>query len=121
MNCKVIISSGKERGGEFISQGKLQIEEKGFRLNYKIEDDECLLLYDGETLKQTRRGNVFIEMTFVKNRQTECTVGESGFTGRMPVVTNKLSVVCGKGGVKVKINYNCGGETVDLFLTAVRV
>lgn len=120
MNCKVIVSSGSGRGGAFSSQGKLQIEENGFCLNYKIEGDSCSLSYDGKTLMQKRSGNVCIEMSFVKGEQTECLIGEGGLSGSMPVFTNSLSVVSGKGGVKVKINYDCGGERVDLILTAVR-
>jgi len=119
MNCKVIISRGKERGGEFASQGNLQTCEKGFRLDYRIESDGCTLLYDGKTLKQNRRGNANIEMTFTEGEETFCTLGEGGLCGTMPVYTDVLAVTRGRGGVKVKLNYECGGERVDLVLTAM--
>lgn len=118
-NCKVTLSGG-DGGKKHQSTGVLTAEGKGFKLLYSIDGDECVLTYDGLTLTQKRAGAFQTEIVFSEGRQTECSFCEGGLTGKLPVNCKRLDVICGKLGVNIKINYDCGGQNIYLNLTAAK-
>lgn len=121
MNCRVLIFGGADRDGKYISEGELTFCGGGFELKYFLDGDNCLLNYDGETLRQVRRGSVALKLIFKSGQETVCTLGEGNLSGEFTIFTNKLSVEITDGGIDLRITYDCGGESNRLFLTAEKI
>lgn len=119
-NCKVTVSSGAE-AKKHMSSGVLTAEENGFTLLYSIDGDNCVLSYNGSVLTQKRTGAFQTEISFCEGTETECGFSDSGFSGKLPVICERLEVISGKLGVNIKIKYDCGGEGMNLILTAAKI
>lgn len=116
MKCKVTINNGK--AGVFTSAGELNLGVKGFGLFYEIDGDRCVLTYANGVITQERFGSVRMKMVFAQGKETECTLGEGGFSGSFKVFTNKIYIDNDDKSVSVTLTYVCAGESVTLQIAA---
>ena len=115
--CKISF----DRNGEVTKlEGRICAYEKGFKINYFSEGDTCSVVYDGEKLVQSRRGNVNFEMTFSENERSYFVLGEGGACGKLEIITKRLKVTGGNNKKIIALNYILGegGEEVNLTLKA---
>ena len=122
MNCEVIISSSateKEEGLTLV-KGTVTQTENGFEIAYNLDGDDCQIIYDGATLKQTRSGSTPMEISFAKNEQTACVLKCAGGAGEIPVYTYILRVAETPDVKRIEIVYDLGDMNIRLEITAVR-
>lgn len=117
MKCKVVLNNGKP-DGYFTANGELNFGAVGFSLFYDLDGDKCFLRYENGELVQERRGSVSIVMRFILGQETSCTLNMGATSGSFPVFTNKMNVKNDNKSVEVRINYTCGGENINLGITA---
>lgn len=116
MKCKVIIDNGIDEA--YVSKGMLDVAHGAFVVIYKLDGDDCKLIYSDGTVTQTRKGNVNLKMSFSLGKETQCTLGSGEYTGTFPVFTNKLDVKADNGGVEILLGYVCAGESKRLLIKA---
>ncbi|MDE6666780.1 MAG: DUF1934 domain-containing protein [Clostridia bacterium] len=117
MKCKVILNNGKP-DGYFTAKGELNFGELGFGLFYDLDGDKCFLSYKNGELVQERRGSVPMLMRFKAGQETSCILGMGVSSGSFPVFTNKIEIKNDEKSVEIKLNYTCGGENINLQITA---
>lgn len=121
MKCTVKVFAGKDRGGEFTSLGELNFTNKGFEIFYKLDGDDCSLLSFGGTVVQKRCGAFNTEITFIAGEKTYCIFGEKDLRGTLQVYTYKMQINANECGARIFIDYDCGGERVNLTLAAEKI
>ncbi len=110
-----------ERGGESTqTYGNISDCGNGFKITYAAEGDLCTIVFDGEKLIQTRRGNTFYTMVFSTRTQSSLVIGESGASGKLKISTKNLKVMRAAEKTIIALNYvlGDGGEEVNLLITA---
>ena len=117
MKCKVILNNGNP-DGYFAAKGELHFNELGFELFYDLDGDECFLNYKNGEIVQERRGSVPMLINFKVGQETSCVLGMGASSGSFPVFTNRIEVKNDNKSVEVKLNYTCGGENINLEITA---
>ncbi len=117
MNCKVTIY-GSNDSGAVHSDGELRFCGSGFELKYFIGEDRCSLVAAGGTVTQSRRGEVDMDITFAKGKNTVCMLLSGELTGSIPVRTEALVIRKSEAGVDVYIDYFLGGAKINLRLSA---
>ncbi len=96
-SCKVSIVT--QTGGKrvrFESDGSAEHSD-GLYVRYDAEGDRALLLWNGETLRMERRGELRLDAEFVCGSTTEMTLRLAEGTFRIPLKTSALTV-CEEGG-----------------------
>ncbi len=121
MKCIVKVFAGEDRGGEFTSLGKLYFTNKGFEIFYRLDGDDCSLLSFGDTVVQKRRGAFNTEITFIAGKKTFCIFGEKDLQGTLQVYTYKVQIDSDESGAHILIDYDCGGERVNLTVAAEKI
>lgn len=119
--CKVIIRSrGSGWTDEKISEGELIKTQKGVRLNYILDGDECVLRAENGKALQERRGAQRIKISFKEGEFSDCVIGEGEMRGLYKIFTRRLEFFCGKNGFKLSLEYENGSdrEIINLDLTA---
>lgn len=110
-----------ERNGESTTLcGRICAYEGGFKIEYLAEGDGCTVVYDGEKLVQSRRGQVNFDMTFSQNAPSFLVFGEAGACGKLKIITNALKVTDDGNKKIIQLIYVLGegGEKVNLKITA---
>ena len=117
MKCEVILNNGKP-DGYFATKGELHFNELGFGLSYDLDGDKCFLTYKNGSIVQKRSGSVPMLLSFKVGQETSCVLGMGAASGSFPVFTNKIEVKNDDKSVEIKLNYTCGGENINLEITA---
>lgn len=119
MKCKITIDYGGADDG-YVCFGDLKQVGGGFSLDYCFDGDACRLAYDGNALKQTRRGKFQTDITFIEGKQTACLTkdAEQGYEFLLNVFTYGISVLKNVNSLAIKINYKIEDNPVTLNLTA---
>lgn len=115
---RVTVKDGE--GNIFKSFGKLTVYSDGFKLNYLLDGDECVMTCKGQTITQKRSGSLNTEITFIPNQKTQCILSDGALRGTVPVYTKNAVCVSGSNGVKVSLDYLLDGERKNLSLTAIK-
>ncbi|MBD5632202.1 MAG: DUF1934 domain-containing protein [Clostridia bacterium] len=118
MKCLIKIFGGNDRGGEYKSDGEIEFTLNGFWLLYELNGDKCELSFDGQTVTQKRKGAFSAEMLFAEGKETVCKFYDGGYTGELPVYTNKIALTKSGLNIKLSLDYLCGGERSKLDLSA---
>lgn len=100
--------------------GNISACGNGFKITYAAEGDLCTIVFDGENLVQTRRGNAVYSMVFSTRTQSELVIGEGVAEGKLKISTKKLKVERAAEKTVIALNYvlGDGGEEVNLLITA---
>lgn len=115
MKCLVTIKGAD--GAAYRSYGDLVSDGKTLFLTYKIEGDECRLTACGKDVRETRRGDVCLDLHFVEGEETKGVIGEDGAEGSFPIFTESVNLRRARGGAELKLVYECCGEKVVLRLS----
>lgn len=114
MKCNVILDNG---AAVFTAAGTLEYADAGFRLSYGLDGDNCLLVYDGKKLYESRRGSLCLEMTFSAGEKTTCTLSDGAAEGSFPLFTHSLAVTENPNGFEISVRYDFSGEITELKIT----
>lgn len=116
-SCTLLFS----RNGESTTLcGRICAYDGGFKIEYLAEGDSCTVVYDGEKLMQSRRGQVNFDMTFSQNAPSYIVFNDAGASGKLKIITNALKVTESGNKKIIELIYvlGDGGEKVNLKLTA---
>lgn len=115
LNCKITLYGEEKR----ITEGYLERQNGGFRLEYPFDGDKVnLSCVDGKVL-YSRYGSLRLDMRFTEGENTSCVLYEGATTGEIPVYTSLLRVVPRSDGWELLLKYTVGGVPAKLRLTAV--
>lgn len=122
--CRVRIRSCGDGWSEDVSTfGEILTTEDSVGLKYTLNSDECSLSYKDGRVTQERKGSQNLRLEFCEGRKTFCTIGSGSMTGSFDILTRSIKFFSGKGGFKLKLEYNSGtdGEKISLSLTASKI
>ena len=118
-NCRIEIKSIIDGDLSTVtSQGSVVKSNSEIRFKYTLDGDECALTLTDSEVKQTRKGENDISMTFRKGERTECTLASGGFSGSFPVYTHELDKKETSKDLTLKIVYTLGEQKVELNFSA---
>lgn len=117
MKCNVVLC-GDAQNETISCIGELNIKGKGFALSYSYGGDSCLLAYDGHILRHKKEGEIPVCINFILNENTACTIGDSAFSGEIPVLTNSLNVHMVAKTLSISVVYELGGEIKKMKISA---
>lgn len=91
-------------------------------INYTLDGDKCTLTADGGKVIQNRVGKQCIHIEFEEGKKTVCTFGDGAMSGSFEILTKKIKLISGKGGIRLNLEYLSGSdkEPVTLTLTALK-
>lgn len=111
-NCKIEITSiiGGEKS-TITAEGKVINTPSGYRFEYVLDGDDCLLSVTYNEVVQERSGEQNIKMTFRKGEQTQCFLSSGSFSGTFPIFTEYMEYAVGGS--------NSCSETVQVFTLSI--
>ncbi|MDE5721965.1 MAG: DUF1934 domain-containing protein [Clostridia bacterium] len=120
LNCKVtIISSSADFDSRVSSEGLIDFLPDGYEVTYSLDGDFCTLTVTDNTVTQKRTGSQNIFMTFSQGETTLCEIGMNGFCGGFEILTQKLTLTKGKGGIKISLEYISRVDGEKTYLTFI--
>lgn len=102
---------------EFVSDARIEGRTGGFKVSYSLDGDECVLVVDGDTLIQTRRGSLNMHAVFRAGMPSVMEVSSSEGSFELPVATSALNRHRTSRGIYILLAYELAGEKFRLTIS----
>ena len=113
-NCSIQIESAVGGSGSLIkTSGRVTKTTDGYRFEYDLDGDCCVLTVGRNETVQERRGGQNIKLIFRKGEKTNCVIGTDGFSGSLPLFTHDIGFK-ENGGYSLLIVYTLGEDKITL-------
>ncbi|MDE6441626.1 MAG: DUF1934 domain-containing protein [Clostridia bacterium] len=117
-----ITSNGANWSDNKTCEGDVTFSDGAVIINYTLDGDKCTLTVDSGKVVQNRVGAQNVNVQFEEGKKTSCIFGSGGLSGSFEILTEKIKIVYGKGGLRLNLEYLSGSdrERVNLTLTAFK-
>lgn len=109
MKCEVKFSDGTK------SYGIAEVGEKDFAVYYKLDNDDCSLVYKNGALSQRREGSLSLYMEFIEGSETALEIGGE-LSGFIPIYCEELKITHDCGFI-IYLKYKLGEEEKETVIT----
>ncbi len=118
--CSVkIISEGDNLNENISADGNCCERDGGVLVSYASDGDKSCFFFGQGRAEYVRAGSQNIRMKFGQGKTTRCEIGYGNMKGFFEVFTDKLEILSGKGGHRVRLTYKSGGEVTQLSFTVL--
>ena len=126
IDCNIEIASKIDGEKSIVkTNGKVIGTPFGYRFEYKLNNDKCMLSVTDSEIVQERQGEQNIKLTFRKGEQTRGLLASGGFSGAFPIYTEHFEYVVNsvEGEVdgrifNLSIVYTLGEQKTEIIFSA---